>query len=103
MIKAVLPAPDMSAMLWRVHSSVRKLSEIRGAGIRPLDAAAALAGKRIALAAAPGDAYAFQSCRSIYDRLHAGGRITFFKGETGHGVQMFDGYLERALLQWVRQ
>jgi len=73
------------------------------AGVRPLDSAAQLAGKHIALVAYPGDSYAFQSCQRIFDRLQIQNHVVFIEGEKGHGVQMFNNKLESRLLRWVRQ
>lgn len=61
-------------------------------------------GKRpLALAASPGDEYAYKSS-VLMARIAGenGADVKFFKGRnSAHGVQMFDGQLEAELMNWI--
>lgn len=73
------------------------------AGITTEKPASRCEGMRIALAAAPTDAYAWFSSRSLYGRIRQNPRAVFFEGTAGHGVQMFDGTFEKGIIAWLRK
>jgi len=61
-------------------------------------------GKRpVAIAASPGDKYAYESSeRLITIAKENGAAVAFFDGiEARHGVQMFDGKFEDKILDWI--
>lgn len=73
------------------------------AGITTEKPASRCEGMRIAFAAAPADAYAWFSSRSLYGRIRQNPRAVFFEGTAGHGVQMFDGTFEKGIIAWLRK
>lgn len=73
------------------------------AGIASTGPAARFSKRRIAFAAAPNDAYAYQSSRMLFKNLSSNPRAAFFTGTSGHGVQMFNGSLEDEILQWLNK
>ena len=61
-------------------------------------------GKRpVAIAASPGDKYAYESsARLMSIAKNVGSNAVFFEGsKTQHGVQMFDGKFEDKILDWI--
>ncbi|MHB9155345.1 MAG: alpha/beta hydrolase [Endomicrobiales bacterium] len=71
------------------------------AGLEVSGAIAAFAGRPVVFAASPGDAYAYQSSVLLYRRVESNKKAAFIRGQSGHGVQMFDGSLEKKLLEWA--
>lgn len=73
------------------------------AGITTEKPAMRCEGVPVALAAAPSDAYAWFSSRSLYGRIQQNPRVVFFEGTAGHGVQMLDGTFEKGIIAWLRK
>jgi pimeloyl-ACP methyl ester carboxylesterase len=71
------------------------------AGLEPAAAMPALADRRVCIAASPGDRYAFESSRVLFQQMGQNRRSLFIEGEGGHGVQMFNGTFEDTLLRWL--
>jgi len=56
---------------------------------------------KIALCASPSDEYAYNSSLILYKKIKNNLQAVFFEGESGHGVKLFDGYLENELIDWL--
>jgi pimeloyl-ACP methyl ester carboxylesterase len=71
------------------------------AGVGTLDAIQAFHKRPIALAASPGDTYAYQSTQLLSQQLADNKRAVFIEGAKGHGVNMFDNKFDKVLLRWI--
>lgn len=71
------------------------------AGVGTLDAVQAFHKRPIALAASPGDTYAYQSTQLLSQQVADNRRAGFLEASKGHGVNMFDGKFDKTLLRWL--
>lgn len=73
------------------------------AGLKIDEAMKHYSGRPIAIAASPGDAYAFETSAAIYQvaRKHKC-KATFFTGQGAqHGVQIFAGNFDNQIIDWI--
>ena len=70
-------------------------------GLETLDYIRAYKKGKIAIAASPGDTYAFKSSEILYKKIKHNAQAKFIEGESGHGVQMFDGEFDKQLIDWL--
>lgn len=85
-----------------MHQIILLSPGLNYAGLSTSDSITALNDRAIAIAASPGDTYAYQSSSLLYQKIQSNKRAVFITGSNSrHGVQMFDGIFDKKILNWL--